>query len=190
MDYLWIIVMFLSAVWRNLHRKYAQIKHRSQRKQFKTALILWCFISCLDTHFKFWRHPFTAEDPLVSKWCNATFLQICSDEKYKLLDILDGLGWVHFQQTFIFEWTISLRMVALRSYVNHISYLPSSMKWLNCLLRASCSKRGVSSVETTHDLNLDKWKHRWWYNILTLHKSRKWSDSHTKGSSGVLWLAW
>ncbi len=24
-------------------------------------------------------------------------------------------GWVHFQQTFIFEWTISLRMVALRS---------------------------------------------------------------------------
>ncbi len=25
----------------------------------------------------FWRHPFTAEDTLVSKWCNATFLQIC-----------------------------------------------------------------------------------------------------------------
>ncbi len=24
----------------------------------------------------FWRHPFTAEDPLVNKWCNATFLQI------------------------------------------------------------------------------------------------------------------
>ncbi len=23
---------------------------------------------------------FTAEDPLVSKWLNATFLQICSDE--------------------------------------------------------------------------------------------------------------
>ncbi len=28
----------------------------------------------------FWRHPFTAEDPLVSKWGNATFLQIFSDE--------------------------------------------------------------------------------------------------------------
>ncbi len=25
--------------------------------------------------------PFTAEHPLVSKWCNATFLQICSDEE-------------------------------------------------------------------------------------------------------------
>ncbi len=35
------------------------------------------FISCLDS---FWRHPFTAEEPLVSKWCNATFLKICSDE--------------------------------------------------------------------------------------------------------------
>ncbi len=43
---LWIIVMFLSAVW---------------------ALILMA--------------PFTAEDPLVSKWCNAKFLQICSDEE-------------------------------------------------------------------------------------------------------------
>ncbi len=29
----------------------------------------------------FWRHPFTAEDPLVSKWYNAKFLQICSDEE-------------------------------------------------------------------------------------------------------------
>ncbi len=27
----------------------------------------------------FWRHPFTAED-LVKKWCNYTFLQICSDD--------------------------------------------------------------------------------------------------------------
>ncbi len=31
----------------------------------------------------FWRHPFTAEDPLVSKYCNATFLQIFSDEQKK-----------------------------------------------------------------------------------------------------------
>ncbi len=32
----------------------------------------------------FWRHPFTAEDPLVSKWCNATFLP------KQLIYILDG----------------------------------------------------------------------------------------------------
>ncbi len=29
----------------------------------------------------FWRHPFSAEDLLVSKRCNATFLQICYDEE-------------------------------------------------------------------------------------------------------------
>ncbi len=29
----------------------------------------------------FWRHPFTAEDPLISMWFNAIFLQICSDEE-------------------------------------------------------------------------------------------------------------
>ncbi len=33
----------------------------------------------------FWRHPFTAEDPLVSKWCNAKFHQ------NKHIYILDGL---------------------------------------------------------------------------------------------------
>ncbi len=32
----------------------------------------------------FWRHPFTAEDPLVSKWCTATFLP------KQLIYILDG----------------------------------------------------------------------------------------------------
>ncbi len=51
--YLWIIVMFLSAVW-----------------------------------LSFWRHPFTAEDRLLSKWLNATFLQI--QWRNKLISILDG----------------------------------------------------------------------------------------------------
>ncbi len=29
----------------------------------------------------FWQHPFTAEDPLLSKWCHAKFIQICSHEE-------------------------------------------------------------------------------------------------------------
>ncbi len=45
------------------------------------------FISCLDS---FWRHPFTAEDPLVSKWCNDTFLQIWWRNKLNYI-FLDGL---------------------------------------------------------------------------------------------------
>ncbi len=44
-----------------------------------TCGLLWCFYQLFG--LSFWRHPFTAVDPLVSKWCNATFLQICSDEE-------------------------------------------------------------------------------------------------------------
>ncbi len=35
---------------------------------------LWCFYQLFG--LSFWRHPFTEEDPLVSKWYNAKFLQI------------------------------------------------------------------------------------------------------------------
>ncbi len=50
--------------------------------------LLWYFNQLFE--LSFWRHPFTAEYPLVSKWCNAKFLQICSNEE-KLIYILDGL---------------------------------------------------------------------------------------------------
>ncbi len=49
------------------------------------------FISCLDSFtFMFWRHPFTAEDPLVSKLCNATFLWWTN----KLIYILNDMGCI------------------------------------------------------------------------------------------------
>ncbi len=61
-DYLWIIVMFLSAV--------------------------------LDPNPNlFWRHPLTAEDPLVNKWCNAKFIQLCPDTETNLSI---AWRWVHF----------------------------------------------------------------------------------------------
>ncbi len=43
----------------------------------------------------FWRHPFTAEHPLLRQWWNDKFLQICSHEE-KLIYILVAWGWVHF----------------------------------------------------------------------------------------------
>ncbi len=43
-----------------------------------TCGLLWCFYQLFGCSF--WRHPFTAEDSFVSKWCNAELLQICSDE--------------------------------------------------------------------------------------------------------------
>ncbi len=53
-----------------------------------TCGLLWCFYQLFG--LSFWRHPFTAEEPSVSKWYNATFLQICSDEETKLFTS-DGL---------------------------------------------------------------------------------------------------
>ncbi len=38
-------------------------------------------VKCQLFGLSFWRHPFTAEDPLVKNVCNAKFLQICSDEE-------------------------------------------------------------------------------------------------------------
>ncbi len=52
-----------------------------------TCGLLWCFYQPFG--LSFWRHPFTAEDPFMSKWCNAKFLQICSDKKQTHL----YLGW-------------------------------------------------------------------------------------------------
>ncbi len=50
----------------------------------------------------FWRHPFTAEDPLVSKWCNATFLQNCSHDEINSSTSWMSWGWVHFSLSFLY----------------------------------------------------------------------------------------
>ncbi len=39
--------------------------------------VMWIIVVFLS----FWRHPFTAEDPFMNMWLNATFLQICSSEE-------------------------------------------------------------------------------------------------------------
>ncbi len=41
--------------------------------------LLWCFYQLFG--LTFWWHPFTAEDPLVNKWCNVKYHQICFDEE-------------------------------------------------------------------------------------------------------------
>ncbi len=52
-----------------------------------TCGLLWCFYQLFG--LSFWRHPFTAEHPLLRHWCNATFLQIWW--RNKLIYIMDGL---------------------------------------------------------------------------------------------------
>ncbi len=61
-----------------------------------TCGLLWWFYQLFG--LSFWRHPFTAEDPLVSKWCNSKFLQICSHEETISSPSWMAWGWVHLQQ--------------------------------------------------------------------------------------------
>ncbi len=52
-----------------------------------TCGLLWCFYQLFG--LSFWRHPFTAEHPLLRQWCSDTFLQIWW--RNKLIYILNGL---------------------------------------------------------------------------------------------------
>ncbi len=53
----------------------------------------------------FWRHPFTAEHPLLRHWCSVTYFQICSLEETNSSTSWLAWGWGCFQQVFIFGWT-------------------------------------------------------------------------------------
>ncbi len=81
-----------------------------KRHQYYGLFVDFCdaFLSSLDS---FWQHPFTAEALLVSKWCNAKFLQICSDIETNSSTSWIAWGWVHYQQMFIFGWTIPLTQI-------------------------------------------------------------------------------
>ncbi len=65
-----------------------------------------CFFSSLDSYL--WRHPFTAEDPLVK--CNAKYLQISSNEETNSSIFWMAWEWVNFLLIFIFGWTIPLHL--------------------------------------------------------------------------------
>ncbi len=60
----------------------------------KQAVCHWCLYQPFE--LLFWRHPFPAVDPLVSKWCDAKFLQFKND----LIDCTSWMawGWIHLQQ--------------------------------------------------------------------------------------------
>ncbi len=72
-------------------RSFSTEKTFIDRLEFCGLLVDYCdvLIRCLTS---FWRHPFSAEDPLVSKWCNAKFLQTKSVLKQTHLH----LGWPEY----------------------------------------------------------------------------------------------
>ncbi len=89
-----------------------------------TCGLLWCFYQLFG--LSFWRHPFTAEDPLMSKWCNAQFLQICSDEDKNSTTSWMACVWIHFQQIIFFWWIIPLTQI-------NDSWKPSATFWIQHL---------------------------------------------------------
>ncbi len=75
--------------------------------QMLTDGLEWCVLLCCYQLFglSFWRHPFTAEHPLMSKWCDATFLQIWW--RNKLILILDiFLGEIILKGLRVWEYTV------------------------------------------------------------------------------------
>ncbi len=88
-----------------------------------TCGLLWCFYQLFG--LSFWRHPFTAEHPLLRQWCNATFLQIWW--RNKLIYILDDLRVSKFS---FFWMNYSFNKSALYS-----SWFHSSSLWCLCSSR-------------------------------------------------------
>ncbi len=80
-----------------------------------TCELLWCFYQLFG--LSFWRHPFTAEHPLVSKWWNDTFLQIWW--RNKLICILDRLRLSTFSANFNFWGTIPLIRIRM-SFIGQV----------------------------------------------------------------------
>ncbi len=98
----------------------------SQDINWWTRVIVWCFYQLFE--LSFWRHPFTAEDPLVSKWCNAKFLQMCFDEQTNSSKSWMAWGWVNVQQIFNFWSTICLNGPKCNQISHQIKFYFWSMK--------------------------------------------------------------
>ncbi len=60
--------------------------------------LLWCFYQLFG--LSFWRHPFTAEHPLLRQWRNAAFLQIWW--RNKLILIFHFHVWLNYSCKWVF----------------------------------------------------------------------------------------
>ncbi len=100
-----------------------------------TCRLLWCFYQLFG--LSFWRHPFTAQEPLVSKWCNAIFLQICSDEETNSSTSWMAWGLVQFKQI-LFLGELFLKYVMLM-VDRHQKWFLEILDCQKTLLATSCN---------------------------------------------------
>ncbi len=77
--------------------------HTAFRVVWIACGLLWCYYQLFG--LSFWRHPFTAEDPKVSKWCNAN---------EETNSTTSWMAWrlVNIQKIFTFGKTILLSSLA------------------------------------------------------------------------------
>ncbi len=97
--------------------------------------LLWCFYQLFG--LSFWRHPFTAEDTLVSKWCNAKFSKsfwwkmawgvsilsyfFVNYSSSCVSDIRCTLPFKHFFFSFFYKKVILVCIIKSVCYVRNIS---------------------------------------------------------------------
>ncbi len=81
----------------------------------------------------FWRHPFTAEHTLVSKWCNNTFLEI-----WWRIYILDGMSVSNF--TFLGEIYLFIFQIVAFWNLKRTKHFTILIKaWTQNVLRQICT---------------------------------------------------
>ncbi len=109
---------------------------------FSSRYLNWWTLDYCDVFIRlsFWRHPFTAEHPLLRHWCNA-FLPIWW--RNKLLYILDGMRVITFNENYICG---ELRWKSYEKVAN-ISLLFVSQEWH--LLNRSCPSHRFIHVPWT-----------------------------------------
>ncbi len=75
--------------------------------------LLWCVYQLFG--LSLWWHPFTTQDPLVKKWCNAKFLQISLNEEINSSMFWMAWVWLNYQHisfwvNFSFKLLVSPRV--------------------------------------------------------------------------------
>ncbi len=111
--------------------------------------LLWCFYQMFG--LSIWRHPFTAEHPLLSKWCKTTFLQICSHEETNSSKSWMTRGWVYFSAHFLFR---------VKYYFNkwqEVDQKTQSSRLILELDHVTQTHTQLKQIQRWHDYQRNKW---------------------------------
>ncbi len=98
----------------------------------------WSAVDYCDVFIRlsFWRHPFTAEHPLLRHWCRDTFLQTWW--RHKLILISDDLrvNTFYFEVNYFFKWLLIKKYVFLfrSNNLNHILFLTIRLSNITVML--------------------------------------------------------